>query len=86
MKLLRNDERREGKYRVWDVRKARFVIDDGPFERNEHFVIMLKDKYAQEALRAYALAAKKDDPEYAEQVWELMQRSGPDHPDCKTPD
>ncbi len=52
----------------------------------EPFVILLKDKYAQSALVAYADAAEADDPEWAMEVRELAARAGPAHPNCKRPD
>ncbi|WP_119462352.1 hypothetical protein [Rhodospirillaceae bacterium SYSU D60014] len=57
-----------------------------PSSPEEFFAIKLKDKYAQAALRAYADAAKLDDPEYAREVRELADRAGPRHPLCKAPD
>ncbi len=53
---------------------------------DEFFIIRLKDEYAQHALRAYAAAAMTDDPEYANEVYELASRSGPASPFCKKPD
>lgn len=52
----------------------------------EFFVIKLKDKYAQDALVAYAEAASWDDSEYAASIAEMSLRSGADSPFCKTPD
>lgn len=53
---------------------------------DEFFVIKLKDRFAQAALNAYADAAEKIDPEYAEEIRQLAKRSGPSHPNCKFPD
>ncbi len=54
---------------------------------DEFFVIRLKDKYAAEALFAYAKAADLDgNYEWANEVQELAMRSGTLHPNCKTPD
>jgi hypothetical protein len=53
---------------------------------SEFFLIRLKDAYAQAALRAYADAARGDDPEYAAEIDALAQRSGPAHPNCQKPD
>lgn len=53
---------------------------------SEFFVIKLRDQYAQDALCSYSRAAEKDDYEYAEQVWELSDRAGPDNNWCKIPD
>jgi hypothetical protein len=52
----------------------------------EFMVIRLKDKYASEALEAYAAAAIADDPEYAGEVRDMADRAGPNSPWCKTPD
>jgi hypothetical protein len=62
------------------------VIDWGTTPETEFFPIMLKDCYAEHALTAYALAARKDDSEYARDVANLAQRSGRRHPHCKRPD
>lgn len=86
-RLLRNQRDGKGKYRVFNNRKNAWVEDDGPGEPNEHFVIMLKDKYARHALRAYAAAAMEDGQvEYSKDVSELANRAGPCHPACKAPD
>lgn len=53
---------------------------------DEFWPIKLKDKYAAAALPAYADAARADDPEYANQVEEMVKRSGPNSPYCKAPD
>lgn len=62
------------------------VIDWGKTAETEFFVIKLKDQYAGHALTAYALAARRDDPEYARDVANLAQRAGPRNPHCKRPD
>lgn len=63
------------------------VIDYGiTGEPDEFFVLRLKDRYAQAALDAYALAASADDVEWAAEVERLAARSGPAHPLCKAPD
>ncbi len=53
---------------------------------SEFFVIRLKDRYAQEALHAYAVEARSADPEWADEVIEMAKRAGPAHPYCKYPD
>lgn len=53
---------------------------------SEFFVFRLKDKYAAAGLAAYAAEAEKDDPEYASEIREMMQRAGPNSPWCKKPD
>lgn len=55
-------------------------------EEDEFFPIKLKDKYAAQALQAYADACRADDPEFAAQVDELVKRSGPYNRLCKIPD
>jgi hypothetical protein len=62
------------------------IINWGETQETEFFVIKLKDCYAEHALTAYALAARRDDPEYARDVANLAQRSGRRHPHCKRPD
>lgn len=52
----------------------------------EFFVCRLKDKYALDALTAYATAAYGDDIEYAAEISEMALRSGPRSPWCKRPD
>ncbi len=86
-RLMRNQRDGLGKYRVFNNRKNAWVENDGPAEENEHFVLMLKDKYARAALMAYATAASCDgQQEYAIDVQELANRAGPMHPNCKAPD
>lgn len=63
-----------------------FVTYGESGEKDEFFVLLLRDKYAQAALAAYAMAAEADDPEYAAEVRRLMGRSGPNHPFVKRPD
>lgn len=63
------------------------VLDDSEAEsEGEFFVIRLRDKYAREALIAYAFAANVDDPEYADEVMALAARAGPNSPFMKRPD
>lgn len=52
----------------------------------EFFLIRLKDKYAGDALAAYAVAAHADDPEYAEDIVEMASRAGANSPWCRAPD
>lgn len=52
----------------------------------EFMVIRLKDAYAGEALEAYTNEAGKVDPEYADEIREMADRSGPNNQWCKTPD
>lgn len=53
---------------------------------SEFFVIRLKDKNAAQALEAYANEAGKDDPQFADEVRELVDRAGPKSAWCKNPD
>ena len=48
-----------------------------PNTTEEFFVVLLKDAYAYEGLRAYAAAAKEDgNVDYANDVFDLVSRSG----------
>ena len=63
------------------------IIDLGiSLTDQEFFVIRLKDRFAQDALNAYAHAAAEVDPEWSEEVRALALRAGPDSPWCKDPD
>lgn len=62
------------------------IVDWGATPETEFFVIRLKDKYAARALDEYAFAARRDDPEYSEDILALARRSGPNHPNCRKPD
>lgn len=53
---------------------------------SEFMVIRLKDRYAHNALVAYASTARLDDPEYAADILEMATRSGPYSKWCKKPD
>jgi hypothetical protein len=102
MKLDRNlNQTGKGKYALVNLRKIEgdprtaadlvAAIQSNPeaveFSSEDEFcVIKFKDKYAQAALHAYAVAASEDDIEYAAEVGRLAARSGPAHPLCKRPD
>ena len=62
------------------------ILDWGNKPDSEFFVMRLKDKYAADALEAYAAAAIEDDPEYAGEVRDMADRAGPHSPWCKKPD
>ena len=51
------------------------AVDFGGTSNTDFFVIRLKDKYAAAALGAYAMAAFRDDPEYASEVLNLAKIS-----------
>jgi len=55
---------------------------------DEFFVIKLRDENARAALNAYVECVHEqgEDEEYAADVFELAERSGPAHPQCKKPD
>ena len=54
---------------------------------DEFFVIRLKDKYAAQALFAYAEAADEDGSrEWASEVRDMAMRAGHAHPNCQKPD
>ena len=91
-----------GKYALINLRKLKLPLEKTaagnayfvPVEavewdntpETEFFVIKLKDKYAEAALRAYASDAAQDDLEYAVDVIQLALRAGHHHPLCKKPD
>lgn len=55
-------------------------------EGNDFFVIRLKDKYAEPALKAYAQAAYDDgQTEYSHQIFGLVRKAA-NHPQKKKPD
>ncbi len=100
MKLDRNITKpRRGKYALIKLRVAQptdwsggdisqvktAAIDFGDTEDTDFFVIRLKDKYAGPALAAYAEAARKDDPEYAAEVYDLAIKAR-NHPHQRQPD
>jgi hypothetical protein len=72
--------------RALDELRVGGVVDMGqPGDDDEFFVIKLKDRYAAQALFAYAAAARPDDPEYADEIVELARRATR-HPGSKKPD
>ena len=73
-------------FQAMEVLSEYGVMDSGIYPHSEFFVIRLKDKYAQAALRAYADAARGDDPEYASEIMEMAERSGPSSKYCRVPD
>jgi hypothetical protein len=91
VRLDRNEGR--GKYAILNLRNldpedpvfSSDAIDYGDRPETEFFVIKLKDKYASAALQAYAVAARADDPEYADDVMKLAYKADL-HPDKKKPD
>ena len=86
MKLIRNTAADGlGKYTVVNNLSGK-TLDGHPGAEDEFFVIKLKDKHSQAALRAYADSVRDRDPEYAEQVDDLADRAGPSSPFCKDPD
>jgi len=101
MKLDRNITKpRRGKYALIKLRQSRLTPElcCGPSEimveteaidfgcdGEDFFVIRLKDKYAPDALRAYARAASADDIEYAKEIDQLALNAE-NHPNKKRPD
>lgn len=57
-----------------------------PGEREEFFLIKLKDRNAPVALSAYAARAQERDHEFAGEVRDLATRAGINHPWSKEPD
>lgn len=51
------------------------AIDYGTTPETEFFVIRLKDKNAANALMAYAVSCKQDDPEFSREVHKLAMRA-----------
>lgn len=51
------------------------AIDLGNTPETEFFVIRLKDKNAANALRAYAVSCRTDDPEFANEVHTLALKA-----------
>ncbi len=94
--LLRKlDDCRRGTFRELpkDMEAAlKLLTDEGIIDLGisltdqEFFVIRLKDRFAQDALDAYAHAAVEVDPEWSEEVRALARRAGPANPWCKYPD
>lgn len=76
----------KGKYSVIDNRTGKIVEESGPGERNEFFVVFLKDFHSLPAIAAYAASAVHVDEEYATEVRNLCARAGKDSPFCKQPD
>lgn len=85
MRLMRNAPGGVGKYSVIDNRTGR-RIESIPGSRDEFFVLMLKDRHAEAAMRAYAESIRSEDPEFASDLDAVAARSGPNHPNCKQPD
>lgn len=70
-----------------DLLQERGLLDFGEaYTEREFFVIRLKDRYAAEALEAYANEAGKADSEYADEIREMADRAGPASRFCKVPD
>ena len=65
--------------------KAAGLLEFNDNPESDFFVIKLKDKYAAPALGAYAAAALRDDPEYAEEIFTLAGMAAA-HPNQKLPD
>jgi hypothetical protein len=53
---------------------------------SEFFVINLRERFAHVALDSYAHVARMSDLEYATDIQDLVNRSGPYSPFCKIPD
>ena len=74
-----------GKYAIVNLRTNR--VEWGfSGEKDEFFLLKLRDRNAQAALLAYADSVEERDREFAEEVRELAARSGPCSPWCKDPD
>ena len=51
------------------------AVDIGSTPDTEFFVIRLKDKYAANALQAYAVSCKAEDPEFSRDIKELAMKA-----------
>lgn len=70
-----------------DLLEKNGILDRGIVgTESEFMVIRLKDCYADKALAAYADAAANDDPEWAQEVRDMLPRAGLRSPWCKRPD
>ena len=70
-----------------EVLRKNGIIELGqPNEADEFFVIKLRDINAHAALTGYAVEADKTDPEWANEVREMLPRSGENSFYCKQPD
>ncbi len=70
-----------------NILEKRGILDRGVVgTESEFMVIRLKDKYAYDALAAYADAAEIDDLEWADEVRSMLPRSGINSQWCKRPD
>jgi len=100
MKLDRNiTNPRRGKYALIKLRAATVklapvegmvmveesAVDFGDSPDTDFFVIRLKDVYAAPALAAYAMAAYRDDQEYAMEILNLAKRAA-EHSHQQAPD
>lgn len=86
MKLDRNETPGTGKYGLTNLRTGANVLDCGPGDEHEFFVIMLKDRHSLPALAAYAASISHSDSEFAEEVRELCNRAGKNSKFCQEPD
>jgi hypothetical protein len=83
-----------GKYALLLLRKLtadipkEVILDWGTRgSESEFFVMRLKDRYAQSGLWNYANVAEHEgNQEWAEEVFEMANRSGPSNRWCKVPD
>lgn len=98
MKLDRNiNKDGRGKYALIKLRQTtvlfqglgvevlRDAVDFGNTPVTDFFVIRLKDKFAAPALKAYADAARAEDPEYAAEIDELATLAA-ENPNKRMPD
>lgn len=77
------------KYSLIEHEKDNHIERGFPQTENEFFVIKLKDRHARAALIGYLESLTNQDEyddEYARDLQELAQRSGPLSPWCKDPD
>lgn len=89
IKLRGLDMRKSDVLRALEVLANEGALDWGNTIETEFFVMRLKDKYAYRGLTGYYNAITLEEPfdaEYAQEVLNMAQRAGPNHPHCKLPD
>ncbi len=55
-------------------------------DKDEFFLVKLKDRHSFPAIKAYADSIENGDPGFAEEVREMLKRSGMNSRWCKDPD
>jgi hypothetical protein len=84
--LLPTDQQRDALTALMLLNGMDLLENPRPGEREEFFLVKLKDRNSPEALLAYAAKAEPRDPELAGDVRELAARAGVNSPWSKEPD